>query len=480
MKRLFKLLLLLFLLFQLGFSYYRYYQFPLDGDLASLVVPDKWHKTVLNDPFGFNVVLYDSVYSSPNRFFAIWTISKYFKNVPVFLQTFTSPINSIYVSCALAKTIIHFGLLFILVFYITGRISLFDSDNLLVAALIIPLFQTHGYNSEMGIIDHSITYTFFYALPLLLLLIFFFPFFNAAFHGNKHKFSRTKIIFVLTLAVIILFNGPLNPAVLLVICLFVLLYQLITNYFNNRNGNLFFQKMILSVKKSITQINLIFVFVVLLCIYSLFIGRNNSENLWASISLTERYSKLFNGFHKQFFVHLGLGLLIFMVLMNYLIIKQNESKEYGTRVLFWIKCVFILSAIYILLLPFGGYREYRPNILRYDTFMPVTIALILSYGWSSYYIIKELYFKQKIIYFFGLILFSLIFINADAKLVRGNTCERMSLRKIAYSQEEIVALDNNCWIMTWGKTTNYLDSEIKCDLLRQWNVVKGRKYFYQK
>jgi hypothetical protein len=53
------------------------------------------------------------------------------------------------------------------------------------------------------------------------------------------------------------------------------------------------------------------------------------------------------------------------------------------RILMWIG---IFTFMYIMLLPFGGYRPYRPRIIRYDTFMPVTIALIYYFGASTYFI----------------------------------------------------------------------------------------------
>lgn len=40
------------------------------------------------------------------------------------------------------------------------------------------------------------------------------------------------------------------------------------------------------------------------------------------------------------------------------------------------KWIGVFSLFYILLLPLGGYRDYRPNVLRHDTILPITLSLI--------------------------------------------------------------------------------------------------------
>jgi hypothetical protein len=58
----------------------------------------------------------------------------------------------------------------LIAFFISG--SILKLDFLFAAILITPLFQTNGYRSYMGIIDPATTYTFFYALPTILILIY--------------------------------------------------------------------------------------------------------------------------------------------------------------------------------------------------------------------------------------------------------------------------------------------------------------------
>ncbi len=80
----------------------------LGGDLAEQLVPEpgKGYFQVLHDPLGIQVLIHDKKYETPNRGFAHWTIYAYFMHVPLVLQKFTGPVNSIYLSSAIAKTLI--------------------------------------------------------------------------------------------------------------------------------------------------------------------------------------------------------------------------------------------------------------------------------------------------------------------------------------------------------------------------------------
>jgi hypothetical protein len=138
-------------------------------------------------------------YAAPNRFFAHWTMAHYFRHVPLALQSFLSPIDSVYAAAALAKTAIQLLLIW-----------------LLAAAVITPLFQTFGYNGLMGVIDKSVTFTFFFALPMGLLLLFFLPFYK------KMRMPAAMQAGWAFLALFLALNGPLVPGVVLVACLLTL------------------------------------------------------------------------------------------------------------------------------------------------------------------------------------------------------------------------------------------------------------------
>ncbi len=474
----FKLIIVIFLLFEIVFSFKRHFYFPIDGDLPAIVLPDRHYKKVLDDPFGLTVIRFDSVYPGPNRFFAHWAISNYFKKAPLAFQYFVSPVTSIYVASAFAKTCIQFFIIYLLAIYITGRKKIWNFDFLLAAAIITPLFQIFGYNISMGIIDHSITYTFFYALALALALLFFLPYFNAAFQRHDFKFRTVTIILLILLSVVLSFNGALNTAIILLVCP-VTLIIFFSSEFKKWQGNGVTLRTIKAIKNIPPGVLYVFGFACLLSLYSIYIGKNNSENLWETIPMAERYARLPIGLRIQFTEKPGPLLLLAMIFINTVIIKIRSQNAEARTYLKMLKWFFVLSVVYIVLLPLGGYRSYRPNIIRMDTIMPVTLGMFLFYGFSTVHIIQHVMLKRKIIYYTLIIIFTGIFIAADTKVEKQNTCEREALKTISRAKEEIILLKSDCSVLSWGPTKDYHDSEVKTELLRHWGIIKEKKFFYQ-
>jgi TRAP-type C4-dicarboxylate transport system permease small subunit len=279
-------------------------------------------------------------------------------------------------------------------------------------------------------------------------------------------------------AIVLSFNGALNAALILIICPVTLLYFFLSAYRENRMQNVA-HRIIKAIKSIPVSILFIFSFACLLCLYSLYIGKNNSENLWQTISLSERYARLPRGLYLQLTEKPGPLLLIFMILVNMVIIRRNNPDSEARQYLKMLRWFFALSLIYIILLPLGGYRYYRPNIVRMDTIMPVTLGMILFYGFSTFHIIKHVALKRKAIYYAGVIIFAGIFISADTELQKQNKCERNALEKISRSKDEIILLDSDCTVMSWSSVKDYHDSEVKTELLRCWGITKEKKYFYQ-
>lgn len=474
-SRIIKIILLFYLLFSIGFSFRRYYYFTLEGDLPAVVLPDKSYEAVMKDPFGLNVLLHDSVYPAPNRYFAHLSLFLYFKNVPLWLQHFFSPVDSVYISCAIAKTAIHFSLVFLLALYITGRMR-FDLDFLLAAALVNPLFQTFGFNDTMGIIDHSITYTFFYALSHVWMLLFFLPFFLFAFHRQPLRKSAALMIVLIPW---ISFNGPLNTAVILLVCPAFLLYRFLENFIASSGTS--FRNRVEKGLKNIPVILLISsLLAVLFSLYSFYIGRNNAENLWNPLSLQERYARLPLGLWELLTRKPGYIFMLILICLNLYILKKQSQEKLNHRIFTLVKWLAVLSILYVLLLPLGGYREYRPVILRRDTILPITLGLTLCYGLTGFQIIRFAAFKKKQFYYAVIVLFAGIFIKADRDTRKYNLCERDAFEKIARSTEKVIFLDNDCAVMNWGKTLDTAASSNKTDMLHYWGIIDEKKWYYQK
>jgi len=464
-----RLLLILagaFLIADFTFSFIQYYNTPLQGDLAGHVLPDELIQPIFDDPFGFNMLSNDETHSNPNRFFAHWAVAKYFQYFPLWLQNFTSAINSVYLSSAIAKLAIHLLFIYLLTYFISGTANPIKRNFIIVAVILAPLFQVYGYWSRMGIIDKSILYTFFYALPLVALMLFFLPVFNLLMYSKK--ITLVHYFYIIPLIVILPLSGPLTPAVILIVCFLIFLYL----FGQSEKRNL-----IVFLKSVPINLYIILIPISLWSLYSLFLGFYNSNYSGEMISLAERFSRLPEGIFSQLFHSFGFPLMLLFIGINTWLVKRinNQEGEKLIRVLIWLG---LFALIYISLLPFGGYRPYRPKIIRYDTFMPVTIALMYYFGASTYFLVNHLKNKDKQKYLPAILLCLLIFTIADTKGIGKNRCERSAFEKMANSKEKIVLIPNGCIVLDWANEFDYTKSERKAELIHYWRITPEKKLFY--
>ncbi len=474
----FRYIIILLLLADIVYSFIQHYHLPLDGDMASIIMPSDGYKQLMSDPFGLSALKGDN-YPGTNRFFAHWTMATYYKIAPFVCQYVINPIDSIYLSNAIAKICIQILTIFLLSVFISKSKNILKEEFLLAAILITPLFQTWGFNGYLGIIDKSITYTFFYALPLGLLMIFFLPFYNSNLSNREVKLHPLLVILLIPFTIFISLNGPLIPAVVLILCPLILLYKWGKNYSKSTDSD-FLKRSVDSILR-INRFELFFFsFITLVCLYSIYIGSFNAENFNKTMPLFERYKLLAKGLFFQFTKSHGPILLILAIGLNTIFIysiKPNDDTKKIFRILKWL---IIFSAIYTILLPFGGYREYRPFIIRWDTFMPVNLCLFYFYGITTLYLINHFSSRIKAAYLIGIALFLLVFTIADKTDYYASTCEKESLKVIAKSTDKIILLDSNCSIMAWGKIYNYNDSKYNTQYLQYIGVIKEEKYYYQK
>ena len=471
--------MLVLLLADLYYSFLQHLSMPLDGDFAGGVVPEVGVKTILNDPFGISVITKNAFYPNPNRFFAHWSFYNFFNTVPICLQRFVSPIQSIYLASALLKIVLQFSIITLLSIYIRGTIKLRNLDFAIIALILTPLFQTNGYRSYMGIIDPSITYTFFYALPCGLALLFFLPFYLDSYHGIKIYNNKIILIVLFFYSFFIALNGPLIPGVILIVWLLYILYFCKKTYGLNNNASL--KVTVLKTIKTVPKTYFFFfILTCLLSLYSLFIGRNNSIFIGETVSITERYSRIPFGLYSIVAQKIGFPLLIIAIITNIFLIKKYFINNETKKLLIFFKWIGLFSLLYIALLPLGGYKDYRPNIVRYDTIMPITIALMFIYGASTFQLIN--YFKggRKNLYLGSLIAFSIIYTLADKPEFNKNECEILALEKIANSNENIILIESNCTVLAWKKILDPKESTLNGELLKSTRITKTKKLFYQK
>ncbi len=472
-KRTVILLLAAFLLLDAGYSLVQHLNVPLDGDIAPIVVPADKYVQVLHDPLGLGV-LEGERYCAPNRYFVHAPMRWYLKQAPLALQAFTNPVNSVYVSCALLKTALQLALIGLLAAFAMGSNRRWEL--LLAAALVTPFFQAYGYNLQMGIIEKSITYTFFYPLSMACLLAFFLPFYRG-------KIAAWQQLFLLPLALALPLSGPLVPGILLLVCPSVVLFFFVKKLREQPDLPIARFIPLGRAVKAATELPkpMLFYFTLasLLSLWSLYVGSFNSDSdSPAIIPLAERYPALLRGLASISTLKLGFPFLLLGILGNLFLVKKfagPDDKAHISQVGNWL-AVFIIA--YLLLLPLGGYRSYRALIVRHDTILPVTLCLVFFYAKTAMVLLRNNWPKRRW-YAWGLAALSLAVTLADLPEFDHNDCEKAALETIAHSTEKKVKLSGDCPVLGWNeKITHPNASKLNAKLLQIWQVTDEERLYY--
>jgi hypothetical protein len=456
-------LIVLLVLVDFAYSFYQHFHTHFDGDMASFILrTDRWRQ-LYSDPFGFNVIFGNQSYPDPNRFFSHWAMSSYFRLMPFLLQRFMTPLNSIYFSCAIIKTLTQGLLIFLLSALISGR-NIRTPQFWRVALFVTPLFQTFGYNGHMGIIDQSISYFFFYAFPFAFLFLFY-----SIIYFSKKKLATFKILILFVLCIVLPYSGPLISGIIIIANPLILFIIYTKGKLKTKTIS----------PQPLKWISIILCLQFLLAGLSLYIGMHNSINEIDPTPLIERFRRLPLGIFYLLTQKLGLPLLVLIVIFGLVFIRNKYNSAEGKVILKVSTFLLTFSVCYIFLLPFGGYRSYRPNILRFDTFMPITFILITLFGMICYYLSNVLQPKPLKSFIVIFTLIAVVYSNSDRSTFKDYYCERTALENISNSPEQIVKINSDCTIMAWNKIADPdLSTEPAC-LLYYFRITKEKKLYFQ-
>jgi hypothetical protein len=466
----------IFFLYNLSIDLIQYNNFPLMGDMTESVLPLPNMEKVMQDPFGIETIVSKEYTHNPNRFFSHWFLNKAFRIFPQAFQLGLSPIDSVYATSALCKLLFQLSLVLLICYTIAGRIS---KALLLPAILLIPLFQTKGLVQYIGLVDPSIAYTFFYILPTLFIILYFLPLIQNYYHNKEIVYSWKTALPLLILAILASFSGPLNPGIALIVTLILVFQKLISSFAKAREFS-FFYRIVQAIRSVPGSYYYYLLPISLLSLYSLYLGTFNSAKFWETLPLSEMYQRLPQGLFLTFIETPWFFLLGFIASVNiYLIVRQENPTAESQKIIATFKWVALFAAIYILLLPLGGYRSYRPFIIRYDTFMPVTILIFFTFVLSTNYVLTQFKFQRgRIWYVSTLAIILLVFTINDIPDITQNDCERAALEVIAQSPEEEVILSHNCGITSWETIHKPEDSYYNGQMLYLWNITDKPKTFY--
>lgn len=476
-KQLIYIVLILLVLADLSYSCYQYSNSYIDGDFSGIVLAVPPYDKVLEDPLGISI-FNGETYAATNRFTAHAVMAGYFRTVPFLLQNIFSPIDSVYISIIAAKLMIH-ALLLLLVSYYVAAWNGFKWKYILISYILIaPLFQTEGsYFMHMAAIDLCITYTMYYALPMIFLLLFYLPFYRffvTGYISNRKVFTISWILFSLILA----FFGPLTSPIILVANLIIFVYLTIKGQFRINEANLL-KKLWYTVKTINSTVFTILLFAGLFSLYSMYVGTKNTEN-GVPISLNERYTLLFKGINEVFFsiesgiIYIFVATIITLA-SSYILYRKEYSRYFNLVFL-----LLVFSVIYIFLLPLGGYRIYRPVILRRDTHLPILVIIYFYWSTSSILLLKKLTGIKKAFPFALAAIIIIFYTKADFSLKNKfyNPMEKECISDVAKSTEDCILLEPNFPIAQWQFNTECEKSENAATLLEFYNITPRKIYFH--
>lgn len=461
-------------LYDFCFSFMQHYNMPLDGDMAEGILRANEVNKIFQDPFGLKLVFNDDQYPNPNRFFSQWFNSWYFQHIPFLIQNFTDPISSVYLSSAIVKTLFQILFVFAILFFATRFKDFWSFQSIFSLWVISNFFQTTGFNPYMGIIDKSITYFFFYGLPLFFLIAFYFGLLER--NNLKNPFVKMILnIYLLTFSTILPLSGPLIPGIILVVSFLIFINFWLTD---KRNLNPSNWKILILKKENSFEIGVL-VFCSIMSLYSLWLSTHNSINKDFYLPILERYQRLPNGLFYILTTKLGFPLLLLILVINIYFMRRIKMVVQWDYFLKGLKWVGLFSLVYILVLPLGGYRSYRPNILRFDTFMPITIAFFGLIAYSTFSLLKQYQKKELVIYSVVVFFLGMAFFVADEPNWGQNNCERACFEKIERDSNNIVVLPANCTVMGWEPYKNAKLTNLNGKLLKFWGITHEEKQYIQ-
>lgn len=464
------------ILFELIMSFMQYYQTSIDGDLVWHVLPYGELDKVLKDPLGLDAVINHNTYRGAGRWFCHWMTYNYFRSGYLFIDYFIhNKVTSLFLTSTLIQWFSQWLMIIAISLYInvTNKVTV---RRFIWSAIICFFFFRYKSAYNIAIIDHAVTYTIFYAFPLSLLMLFLYPFFRLIFyHEAKQHFSIFKILLIFLLGLTLVFSGPLIPVLGFMFGSVILIILFLKNYLHNFSS----QNIINTIEKINPVARLFLPLFIFLWLYDYYVGTFNNENTTLT-TLAERYQLLWHNIPSYLFTG-GLPYLLGLVVFNYILLRRYANDKLRTKEYFYFLIIAIAVIAYLFLIPFGGYRSYRPYIWRYDVTMPFTIFLIIVIIRSFYLLTSLLSRKPKFI-FIGIVSVTLFIYWIQNFPIENTRSEQQQMVEILQNNKSdtVICLPYSSPFFDWNKIEDTARAYPVSHMLYEWGITQKPLKFYQR
>lgn len=463
------LILLLFLGSDLLLSAYHYYNLPFDGDLTKIGGPFRWYEEVMKDPFGIAAVTEGTKYSGAGRYMChAWTVFWCNEVFPLIRAAVGDPVVAIYLLSSGIAMLVHLFFLLMAWLYVRVTESINGLYTLFTLCFATVFIQYGSFYHSIGIIDRSPSYIFFYALQLLFFSLYLLPFYRA-YQRQTLRFSVLQHVLLALGAVYLAFSSVLTQPVYFVM-LFLAGAAFLLSPRNDRWRRFLLHRHILPH----------LLWMLLLCAYAFYVSKFNNENTLHT-TIWERYRLLAKGVYYLFTYDRALPWMSALTVLNFALIHRFAEPLHQKRLKGLFLAVLAFGVVYTGLLPLGGYRSYRPYIVRYDTFMPVTLAWIMALSVSTLHLLHMLPQVRVKKYLVAVLVFMGIFSWYDRDLEKdANACQQEVLYYLHRQTDTLIEMPRHCNVGTWY-TTDYDDQtimDVLNKLYRKWGIIQQDQMLY--
>jgi hypothetical protein len=332
----------------------------VDPDLSRVAGPTQSYAHVLHDPFGFDGLQTGLRYPGAGRFMAHFTTKAWADHALGWMHVvFSDPVRSLYFSLALTAIVVHIGFLVVGCGYLRAYQPMTAKSTIFTAFGLSLFVQLASQRFYVGIIDHSMSYTFAYAIPLLALAAFFLPVYRSLLHRDYVPSLMVGAALV-PAAMYLAFSGPLVQPVVALIGVLLVGAQAI-----RRNRLLVHWRLVPGLGV-----------LAILSAWGMYVSQFNSEST-TSVTIGTRYSLLRHGlFEVLVRPPSPWPLLLAALVFLYRFVSRSVAGTVRVGLRRHMLAGVGFSAAWLTLLPLGGYRNYRPFILSSVTLLPVTLIAV--------------------------------------------------------------------------------------------------------